>query len=137
VNISGSPGERLVTFMRPEEYIFGDQMYSEQGGVRSRAMVGVRVEEYPEELVEDIHHYFDKLSRRSSRKTVKFNLVLAKLYNAFGWLLSLRLTERGNCAYWTSKGLVEGDLLFWPTYECECVCVCVAVEPGRIRTEAI
>eukprot|EP00007_Cunea_sp_BSH-02190019_P006131 CAMPEP_0174230428 /NCGR_PEP_ID=MMETSP0417-20130205/1207_1 /TAXON_ID=242541 /ORGANISM="Mayorella sp, Strain BSH-02190019" /LENGTH=312 /DNA_ID=CAMNT_0015308123 /DNA_START=37 /DNA_END=972 /DNA_ORIENTATION=- len=132
VNISGSPNTRLVSFLPPADYIFGDQTYSEQGGVRSRAMVGIRLEEYPPELVEDIHHFFDKLSRRSTRKTVKFNLVFAKLFNAVGWLLPRLHVERGNCAYWTSKGLVEGDLLFWPTIWPKSIWINVFEEQGAL-----
>ncbi|KAL6075885.1 Transmembrane protein [Balamuthia mandrillaris] len=118
MNIVGLPGQTMVNFLRPEEYFFGTKSWeegAEQGGIYNRNMATVRIEEWPAEQILDMHNYFQKLQRKGFQKTAKFSLLLSPLYNGLASWLPWRLAERGNCARFTSAGLVEGGLLYRPT----------------------
>lgn len=69
-------------------------------------MVSVRIEEWPAEKIVKMDEYFKELSKRSSKREAKFNLIFAPVFNFFEKICPAWVAERGNCAYWTSKGLV-------------------------------
>jgi hypothetical protein len=121
MNIVGRvPGLPLVNFLSAEDYLYGDplrtqEIGSEQGGAYMRSIVGLRIENWPEENIEKLHHYYQQVKQRNMVKEANFSLMWLPLLNA------LRIFgEKGNCAYWTSKGLVEAKLLkratMWPKY---------------------
>ena len=54
-------GKTMVNFIDPTEYIFGIDSFEsggEQGGVYNRTIVGVRIENYPEENIRDLDYFF-------------------------------------------------------------------------------
>lgn len=59
--------------------------------------------------------YFQKLAKLENEQKVGYSMVLFPVFNALGLYGPV---ERGNCAYWTAKGLVEAGLLnqpiIWP-----------------------
>lgn len=121
MNIVGFKSEttEMVNFIPPEEYFFGTGKFAEgceQMGIYNRNFVSVRIEDYPPEKIRDLDHYFEKLQRRANEKKAQFSLFSAGLWNFLReWLpFPLNIAERGNCAIWTSKGLVEAELLRWP-----------------------
>ena len=62
-----------------------------------------------------MHKYYQNLSERDIAKEANFSLVLAPLtgfnvWSKFVWPFT-RLAERGNCSYWTSKGLQEAQVI--------------------------
>ena len=100
MNIVGKPGSRMVNFMRPIDYLFGDpsvtcELGSEQGGVFNRSIIGFRLENYPPEKVDKLHQYFVDLQEREvSKREVVFNLMALP-----GWIRIPFVTkayERGN-----------------------------------------
>eukprot|EP01084_Bolivina_argentea_P198754 340240_1 len=63
LNIVGKPGSRMVNFLHPTDYLFGDPsvtcaLGSEQGGVFQRSIIGFRLENYPPNKIDDMHQYF-------------------------------------------------------------------------------
>jgi len=122
MNIVGFPTEKsqMVNFVPPEEYFFGTSQFfegCEQMGVYNRSFVSVRIENYPADKIMDLDYYFNKLQRRAREKQAEYSLITSKIWNFLReWLpWSLKIAERGNCALWTSKGLVEADLVRWPS----------------------
>lgn len=121
MNIVGFKTEtnEMVNFIPPEEYFFGTGKFAEgceQMGVYNRNFVSIRIEDYPAEKIRDLDYYFEKLQRRSHEKRAEYSMVMGPVWNFLReWLpWPLNIAERGNCAMWTSKGLVEADLLRWP-----------------------
>ena len=114
MNIVGKPGKRMVNFLDPTDYLFGDpsitcDMGSEQGGVFNRSIIGFRLENYPSHKIDALHTYFINLQQREIKKRdVKFNL--AGLPQLFRIPFITKAYERGNCALWTSKGLVAAQI---------------------------
>ncbi|ETO35208.1 hypothetical protein RFI_01866 [Reticulomyxa filosa] len=114
MNISGRPGRPMVNFMSPYDYLFGDpektsELGSEQGGVFYRSIVGFRLENYPVDLLVKTHEYFKELEQKERQNKAGFNLFALP-----SWIripLLQRAIERGNCALFTSKGLVAGDVI--------------------------
>ena len=114
MNIVGKPGCRMVNFLSPTDYLFGDpsvtcHLGSEQGGVFHRSIIGFRMENYPKDRIDKLHQYFIDLQEREIKKReVKFNLMALP-----GWIRIPFITkayERGNCALWTSKGMVQARI---------------------------
>ncbi|KAL0486673.1 hypothetical protein AKO1_001655 [Acrasis kona] len=120
MNIVGKGG-KMVHFLKPEDYLFGDPIVftetegNEQGGIYNRHMIGFRVEEWPDELLQEMHNYYQDLSQRDTTKDANFSLVLAPItgYNYWSKLFwpFVRLAERGNCSYWTSNGLQKAEVI--------------------------
>eukprot|EP01113_Clastostelium_recurvatum_P045622 TRINITY_DN7859_c0_g1_i2.p1 TRINITY_DN7859_c0_g1~~TRINITY_DN7859_c0_g1_i2.p1 ORF type:complete len:393 (-),score=51.15 TRINITY_DN7859_c0_g1_i2:72-1250(-) len=120
MNIVGVGGSEMVYFMPPEEYFYGTGNVegSEQRGMYNRNMVSVRIENWPDDKIEDMDYYFRRLQRRYREKRTRYHMspLVGFLVNFAREYapLPLHLAERGNCAWWTSKGLAEADLTDWP-----------------------
>ena len=115
--------DKLVNFVDPTEYLYGtqfDDVGAEQGGAYNRQIVGVRIEEWPDDLVCDLHYYYSKMARRETKKNAKFSLILGPFYNFLRSRMpeGVSWAESGNCARWTSQGMVFADALsyahVWP-----------------------
>lgn len=116
MNITGTEGQPMVGFFAPQEYIFGRS--AEQRGIYTRNMYGVRVENVERERILFMHQYYQKVAYLGSKKEAKFSLIFAKIYNLLRGWLPISISERGNCAWWTSGGLTEAGMLsgqnLWP-----------------------
>lgn len=114
----------MVNFIPANEYLYGvgwTHRGAEQGGAYQRRIIGVRIEDWPQEDVDDIHFFFKRLQRKEHRDSqATFDLFLGPALNFLRKFVPtpFRWAERGNCARWTSMGLVFGDLLphrnMWP-----------------------
>jgi len=115
MNIEGSGKGPMVNFVPAEEYIFGTKYFdkgSSQGGIYNRNMVSVRIEDYPEDKIVDLDHYYRKLQKNhDARFSLFFSPVMNNIYRWF----PDSVVEHGNCARWTSKGLTESGLIRIPT----------------------
>jgi len=116
MNICGLPGEEMVTFLKPDDYLYSTTGTNEQGGVYNRNMVSVRVEDWPADRIDDLDYYFHKLQRREHRKEALFSLALSPIYYFISSLLPIAIAERGNCALWTSRGLQDAGIVFYPSF---------------------
>lgn len=109
----------MVNFVEANEYLYGVNSFddgAQQGGAYNRRIVSVRIEEWDDDLVQDLHYFYEKLKRKEQKESVTFNLILGPILNFFRNHLPFGLTwaERGNCARWTSSGLVFSDLVNFP-----------------------
>jgi len=78
-----------------------------------RKMTGVRIERYPAHKIVAMHNHFLAMADRDSRGGTRFALITAPLVNAFQACLPTHMVEAGNCARWTSSGLVAAGVLSW------------------------
>ncbi|KAG2373702.1 hypothetical protein C9374_011791 [Naegleria lovaniensis] len=129
MNIVGKPGHRMVNFIPAEEYLFGHPSKcsiedgNEQGGIYCRTMIGFRFEEWPQEYITAMHNYYQNVQNLGDAKLAKYSMVLGPIYNLLRkikWFSGV--AERGNCAFWTTQGLVNAHVLSsatsWPKYSC-------------------
>lgn len=115
--------DRLVNFVDPTEYLYGtafEAVGAAQGGAYNRRIIGVRIEKWDDELLQDLDYYYRKLARREESHSATFELFLGPLWNFLRDKLpeGFNFAESGNCARWTSAGLVFADLMqsrnIWP-----------------------
>ena len=83
---------------------------SPQGGIANRDMVSVRVECVPDEKVEAMDAYFTDLAAKNEKGLAKFNIAFGPILNLLRFFTANSLASRGNCAYWTSRGLAIGGV---------------------------
>lgn len=130
MNVVGLATHPLINFLSPEDYLYGDPATpgSEQGGAYNRAIMGIRIEEWPDDKIKAMHKLFLEIKRRNEHeKTAAFSLL------RFPFLNFLRLFgEKGNCAYWTSKGIVESGLLARPTIWPKYIFIKLFLQVGRV-----
>lgn len=130
MNVVGLATHPLINFLSPEDYLYGDPATpgSEQGGAYNRAIMGIRIEEWPDDKIKAMHKLFLEVKRRNEHeKTAAFSLL------RFPFLNFLRLFgEKGNCAYWTSKGIVESGLLARPTIWPKYIFIKLFLQVGRV-----
>jgi len=119
MNITGKKIDaRMVQFTTPGEFLYGtnygDTALWDQKGCYNRNMFGVRVEELPAENIERMHRYFTELEKRED---ASFNIIFSPVVNAFRYLFP-GISEAGNCARWTSEGLMRSGVVtnpsLWP-----------------------
>lgn len=122
MNVEGKKDKRpMIQFSSPENYIYGTK-YSgggqEQRGCYNRAMISVRIESVPDEDILNMHNYFCTLQSSAVQEISKFNIIFGPLSNFLRKCVPFEVAERGNCAFWTSKGLKEARVLsstsMWP-----------------------
>lgn len=113
----------MVGFFDPTEYFYGTDNFdlNEQAGMYNRHMVGIRVENVPKEKIVAMDEYFRQIENMQAQAMAKFSLALAPLSNFIRRSLPIfmqHIAERGNCARWSSKGLVHAGVLnnhvMWP-----------------------
>ena len=118
MNIVGAEGRELVNFLKPEDYLYGTCVFdsgSEQGGAYNRGMVSVRIEELPADATLTLDRYYTGLKARAREGDAGFSLLLSRIMNILAFLIPGHQKEKGNCARWTSLGLVAAGLLRSPT----------------------
>eukprot|EP01080_Neovahlkampfia_damariscottae_P010446 gene10446-2968_t len=116
MNIVGLPTMKMVHFIDPKHYLFSDPNItqvdgSEQGGIYNRSFVGFRIEEYDEDLIKKMDEFFKELDNDNLNGKRGYTL-LTSFSKLFGFS---NATEKGNCSYWTSKGLSIANLFDSPT----------------------
>lgn len=121
--VKNKDGKKMVNFVDAAEYFFGVDSFengAEQGGIYNRTMVGVRIENYPDEKVKDLEYFFSRLQRLDQEDKVSFNFAIGPIMNFVKNRLPIELAwaEQGNCARWTSAGLEFAGLMgyksMWP-----------------------
>lgn len=120
MNIVGKGG-KMVHIMDPTDYFFTNPNIkvlegSEQGGIYNRSFSGFRIEDWDEEKVLKMHQYFLKIEKDNEQGQCSYSLLLGPFISK--WFPNV--TEKGNCSYWTSKGMCEAGILkkptLWPKY---------------------
>ena len=108
VNVEGlrSP---FVQFYKPKDYFYSTDraLCGDQCGVYNRGMISVRLYNVEEEKLRRLHRYFVELQ---SDKRVKFFIVPSYIRDFARRLFPDRLVQYGNCARFTSLGLVESGI---------------------------
>lgn len=118
--VGGDPKSAMVTFVSPDEYLFGVEKGA-QRGVYNRDMIGVRIENVAPERILAMDQYFQELAERGVRKDAKFDIILGPMFNLLRAILPeaiLGVAERGNCAMYTSRGLRRAGLVSHTTMYC-------------------
>ncbi|KAL9649717.1 hypothetical protein ABK040_009532 [Willaertia magna] len=120
MNIVGRSDKRMVNFLKAEDYIFGDPDCcnvegNEQGGIYLRTIIGFRFEEWPLLWIENMHNYFKEIQQQELDKDAKYEMLLGPVYNFLRKYNILNVSERGNCSYWTTKGMVKARIFKKPT----------------------
>jgi len=116
MNISGK-GDKLVNFFDSHTYFFvtpkEKNSGNRQGGIAKRSFITFRIDNLPIEVItEQLHPYFLNLQIQGDKGEAKFTLIAHLFTNFFRRIFkSAGIAERGNCSYWTSKGLKEGGFL--------------------------
>ena len=111
--VGGDPKSAMVTFVPPDEYLFGLEKGA-QRGVYNRDMISVRIENVEPERIIAMDKYFQELAERGVRKEAKFDIILGPMFNLLHTILPasiLGIAERGNCAMYTSRGLKRAGLV--------------------------
>lgn len=87
------------------------------GGVHFRNIIGLRVEEWPQDLIEAMHKHYTEISELETKQLAKFSIFFGPFsgYNNFATNFLIKplqfFAEKGNCSYWTSKGMVSSSIL--------------------------
>ncbi|TPX61141.1 hypothetical protein SpCBS45565_g07322 [Spizellomyces sp. 'palustris'] len=110
VNVTKKEGCKLVEIWDPVDFLYGiGEASREQGGIYSRHVVSIRIESLPAAQIHALHNYFVSVRQAVENHEAAFSTVLGPLLN-----LTRRCfpsPERGNCARWISKGLVEAGVM--------------------------
>jgi len=118
MNVSGQKGTRLVNFIDTDKYLFTDAAITgnEQGGVFNRSFISVRISDVPTHKIVQMDAYFKSLDKQQTDGTVGYGMLLHIFTNPIRRLLGLQI--KGNCSFWTSKGLIEAGIIkkgsSWP-----------------------
>ena len=120
VNITRGTGEvgegELVEFWRhPFDYVYGVRGSKGKGGVFSRSMCIVRLQDWDERSVQSIDLYMRAMleSYSSSRSMASWSHA-GKFESLLSWLLKYRTRASGNCSDWVSRSMWYAGLLKRP-----------------------
>jgi hypothetical protein len=116
MNICGKKGCSLVNFFDPSKYFFTSETTdgNEQGGIFNRSFITIRVDDVSDEDVYKLDEYYNKINTMNNNNEAEFGAALHYITNRFRPLF--HKTLRGNCANWTSEGLVKAGLLEKQSY---------------------
>ena len=121
VNVGGRPGAPLITRFAPEEYFYGTTNFDSgntQGGVYNRRMIGVSVDELPQEQLAALDAYFLDLEERNQAGEAAYFIIASKVVNLVNRFVPGTQADLGNCALWMSKGLASAGIISksteWP-----------------------
>lgn len=105
----------ILKFYDAPDYLF--DMTASEGGIYTRDILTVAYENVPDEKILEMHHYFEQVKDHSLTGHKQFDIMLGPIWNIFSQLFP-RLSERGNCAKWTSEGLKKAGIIdsthVWP-----------------------
>ncbi len=142
MNVVGKLGQQICNFMPLEEYLFGVSELTRfdargveikrpvkqggpwrnpEGGAYHRDLEMFVVWDWPQEKLDAMHAYFEKVNERQSVRGpqgARFRLVAGDWRDHIDRLLGRDHRESGNCAVWTSRGLKEAgavqEFSLWP-----------------------
>lgn len=139
MNIVGKPGQTLANFLSPQEYLFGvneltafDANYHEiqrsradggpwrnpEGAVYHRDIDGIAVWDWPDEKLAQLHEFYTTINTMQKEHEARFRLVPGPWRDVWDRMWGIDKRESGNCALWTTRGLVECGLIehmsMWP-----------------------
>lgn len=108
--------DTLVNFVEPVDYLFApSRPGNEQGGVFLRSFVTIRIDDVDTESVQALDRFYQQVQQRHQDGTAGFSLFTSMIQRTLArWIgtsMLKRREESGNCAYWTSQGLVRAGLL--------------------------
>jgi len=114
MNIEGKRGERnMVNWYKTEEFLFGlkesDEDNSSKGEMYNRNIVEFRMK-VDEKNLNDTLDYCLQLQDSYNEKKSNFDIALGPIYNFIRKILPSP-TETGNCAWWTSSALKNGNII--------------------------
>lgn len=105
----------MLKFYDTPEYLF--QPDSHIGGIYTRSILSVGYDDVPDENILEMHKYYESLHQKSLTGHKQFDIVLGPIWNIFSRIFPV-LSERGNCAKWTSEGLKKAGIIetthVWP-----------------------
>lgn len=109
MNVEGLK-DRFVQFREPAQYFFGTDLAltGDQKAVYNRAMIGIRFYDVPDEQLRRLHAYYTALA---SNERAKFFIVPLPIRDFFRRFAPDQLVQYGNCARFTSAGLVKAGIL--------------------------
>lgn len=82
-------------------------------------MIGIRIEDVPDEKILEMHKFFVLLRDDYNEHKVKFHILSDPIINFLRRITPfMHISERGNCAWWTSTGLLKAGVVtkrsMWP-----------------------
>ena len=110
---------KFMHFISSQKYLFNNKEENiglagnQQGGLLERSFIGINIP-IDENKWSELKDFYKSVQCQCNSGNAKFTMGLHIITNAFRWLYPFK--ERGNCCYWTSKGLVKIDLLKSPSH---------------------
>eukprot|EP01048_Picozoa_sp_COSAG05_P009106 COSAG05_NODE_726_length_7707_cov_30.238302_5_plen_391_part_00 len=110
----------VVNFLSLEAMLFGigdtdGACGSEQGGVYNRHFTGLRIEELDDDSILAMHHAFLSLASQGNAGRLSFSITGGQVRGLARHFLQIGNQGLGNCAVWTSTGLVAAGLIRRPS----------------------
>ncbi len=128
MNVSGSANSKLIYFFDPTAYLFasGPCEGNQQGGVANRAFMTLRINNVDQKHIDRMHEHYVQLAKKKQEGQIAYGLILYQLTNPIKAFINsfvpgyFKQPTKGNCAHWTSTGLVECGLMTgtssWPLW---------------------
>lgn len=123
----------MVDFLDPKEYFYGtdEKLTGEQRGVYNRNMISLQVDHVPPEKIMAMHQYFLELDQLSQAGKHRFGALPRPIQDYFQSKIEQldqkldQVEERikqtrpviyGNCAKWSSEGLIRAGVITYRSY---------------------
>ena len=128
MNVSGSAHSKLIYFFDPTSYLFASEMTegNQQGGVANRAFMTLRINNVDQKQIDKMHDHFVELAQQKQHGQIAYGLIVYQLTNPIKAFINrwvpgyFSQPHKGNCAHWTSTGLVQCGLMpkpsSWPLW---------------------
>lgn len=109
MNVSGK-GDDLINFFERKKYFLSDHVPGNpQGGLYVRSFLTIRINNVNDETIKKLDEAYKNYNEQYKQGKSFFSLITYIFTNPFTYFFNK--TIGGNCAYWTSKGLVEAGVL--------------------------
>jgi hypothetical protein len=123
MNVSGSANSKLIYFFDPTTYLFGSQPTegNQQGGVTNRAFMTLRINNVDQTQIDKMHEHYLQLAQQKQQGQIAYGLIFYQWTNPIKLFVNrfvpgyFNQPPKGNCAHWTSTGLVECGLMSKPS----------------------
>lgn len=105
----------ILNFYSTPDYLF--DVDAKHYGVYARDILSVAYEDVPDEKLKEMHEYYENLQHKSLTGHKQFDIILGPIWNRFNVIFPV-MSEKGNCAKWTSEGLKRAGIIdsthIWP-----------------------